>query len=160
MRDVADGYMAAFRRKGACGIPLFQDLQIWQKAHHLVLDAYKASGSLPAEERYSLKRQMRRAAYSIPASIAEGQRRGTDKDFAQFPAISAGSLAELQYYLVLVGDLGYVAEADVRRLISEAAQLERMLAAFHATVQARAARRGEIVASSGGVETVKPCETG
>ena len=125
-------------------MPLFKTLKVWQKSHELVLDVYGVAKGLPAEERFGLKSQMQRAAYSIPTNIAEGQKRGTDRDFAQFLAIASGSLAELQYLLILVSDLRYVAAEDAERLTRRADELERMLTAFQATVQARHARRGDI----------------
>ena len=78
----------------------FMQLKVWQDSHALVLDVYKFTASLPAEERYGLVSQMRRAAVSIPANIAEGFKRTGQKDKAHFYNIAQGSLEELRYYFI------------------------------------------------------------
>ena len=85
----------------------FTDLKVWQKAHESVLETYKMTQGFPAEERFGLISQMRRAAISIPANIAEGFKKRSQKDKANFYNISQGSLGELRYYLILAKDLGY-----------------------------------------------------
>ena len=129
-------------------MPLFRTLKVWQKSHELVLDVYGVAKGLPADERFGLKSQFQRAAYSIPTNIAEGQKRGTDREFAQFLTIASGSLAELQYLLILLSDLRYVTAQDAERLTRRADEVERMLTAFQAAVQARGARRGDIAGAS------------
>ncbi|MBR4655560.1 MAG: four helix bundle protein [Oscillospiraceae bacterium] len=62
----------------------YKDLQVWQKAMDLVVEAYRIAWSLPKEERYALSDQMRRAAVSVPSNIAEGQVRNSTKEFVQF----------------------------------------------------------------------------
>lgn len=85
----------------------FQDLIVWQKAHALVLDVYRATKTFPREELYGLTSQFRRAAVSIPANIAEGFRKQSKTDKARFLNIAEGSLEECRYYLILSHDLGY-----------------------------------------------------
>jgi four helix bundle protein len=85
----------------------FQDLVVWQKAHQFVLSTYTYSESFPTNERYGLTSQLRRAAVSIPANIAEGFKRKTKPDKARMLNIAQGSLEECQYYLILAQDLGY-----------------------------------------------------
>ena len=85
----------------------FTDLKVWQKAHESVLETYKMTQGFPPEERFGLTSQMRRAAISIPANIAEGFKKRSQKDKANFYNISQGSLEELRYYLILAKDLGY-----------------------------------------------------
>ena len=68
---------------------------------------YKFTSTLPNEEKYGLVSQMRRAAVSIPANIAEGFKRRGQNDKAHFYNIAQGSLEELRYYFILVNDLGY-----------------------------------------------------
>jgi four helix bundle protein len=77
----------------------FQDLIVWQKAHQFVLSAYTYSKGFPDNERYGLTSQLRRAAVSIPANIAEGFKRKTKADKARMLNIAQGSLEECQYYL-------------------------------------------------------------
>ena len=86
----------------------FQDLQVWQEAHALVLQVYKTTQTFPKTEVYGLTSQMRRAAVSIPANIAEGFTRYGIKDKLKFYNIAEGSLEELKYYFILSDDLGYI----------------------------------------------------
>ena len=85
----------------------FQDLLVWQKAHGFVLEVYAFTASLPKQETYGLSLQMRRAAVSIPANIAEGFRRRGKPDKARFMNIAEGSVEECRYFLILAKDLGY-----------------------------------------------------
>ena len=86
----------------------FRDLTVWQKSHKLVLETYKATKGFPAEERFGLTSQMRRAAVSIAANIVEGFKKRGQKDKVNFDNISQGSLQELRYYLLLTKDLEYL----------------------------------------------------
>jgi len=85
----------------------FQDLLVWQKAHRFVLEVYAFTAAFPKQETYGLALQMRRAAVSIPANIAEGFRRRGKADKARFMNLAEGSVEECRYYLVLAKDLGY-----------------------------------------------------
>lgn len=85
----------------------FRQLVVWQKSHQLALKVYKLTQDFPAHERFGLAKQMRRAAVSIPANIAEGFGRRGKKDKANFYTISAASLNELEYYFILCQDLDY-----------------------------------------------------
>jgi len=75
----------------------FRELQVWRKAHELVVDVCEATRSFPREELYGLTSQLRRSAVSIPSTIAEGCGRNTDADFARFLDIAMGSASELEY---------------------------------------------------------------
>ena len=85
----------------------FRDLLVWRKAHEFVLAVYPYTAGFPRQETYSLALQMRRAAVSIPANIAEGFRRRGKADKARFMNLAEGSLEECRYYLILAHDLGY-----------------------------------------------------
>ena len=89
-------------------IQKFEQLEVWQEAHELVLIVCRFTRNLPMTERYGLSAQMRRSATSIPANIAEGFKRRGFKDKARFYNISQASLEELRYYFVLCKDLNYV----------------------------------------------------
>lgn len=91
----------------------FEDLIVWQKAHQFVLKIYKLTEQFPKQEVYGLVSQMRRAAVSIPANIAEGFRKTTKPDKARFYNIAQGSLEETRYYLILSRDLGYPSEDNL-----------------------------------------------
>lgn len=105
----------------------FHDLVVWQKSHALVLDLYKATLHFPQDERYALTSQLRRAATSIPANIAEGSGHDSDGDFSRFVAIALGSAAELEYHLLLARDLGYISSNDHRAFDQRLAEVKRML---------------------------------
>ncbi len=105
----------------------FQDLQVWQKAHQLVLDVYQLSRGFPSHEIYGLTAQLRRAAVSIPANIAEGFRKRGKADKARFLNIAQGSLEEVRYYLLLTKDLSY---AVVTEQLTLAEEVSKMLDAY------------------------------
>ncbi len=86
----------------------FKTLKVWQKSHELTLQIYKATAGFPKEEIYALTSQLRRAASSVAANIAEGCGRHGDADFARFLQIAMGSASELQYHLILAHDLGFL----------------------------------------------------
>jgi four helix bundle protein len=108
----------------------FRNLKVWEKAHALTLDIYKASKSFPRDEIYGLTSQMRRASVSIGANIAEGACRRGDVDFARFLQIAVGSASEIEYHLLLARDLNLLALADYQRLSEEAVKVKRMLASL------------------------------
>ena len=85
----------------------FRDLVVWQKAHEFVLAVYRLTEAFPEREKFGLCHQMRRAAVSIPANIAEGFGKRSRADKARFLNIAEGSLEECRYYLILANDLGY-----------------------------------------------------
>ena len=79
----------------------FKDLIVWQKAHQWVLEIYHFTNSFPSGEQFGLTSQLRRAAISIPANIAEGFKRKGNPDKARFYNIAQGSIEECRYYLIL-----------------------------------------------------------
>jgi len=88
----------------------FRDLEIWEKAHRLTLNVYKASEDFPKIEQYRLVDQLCRSASSVPANIAEGKGRNSQREFIQFLSIARGSVEETKYHLLLAKDLGYLEE--------------------------------------------------
>lgn len=113
----------------------FTDLRVWQEGHALTLEIYRLTGSFPPEERHGLVRQLRRAACSVPANIAEGSKRQTQTEYARFLNIAEASLAETEYFLILARDLGYIDADTVEPLTGRVDQLARMLYALHLKVQ-------------------------
>jgi four helix bundle protein len=85
----------------------FRQLKVWQKAHAFVLEIYRMTQGFPNEEKFGLVSQMRRAAVSVPANVAEGFKRRSKKEKAHFYNIAQASLEEMKYYLVLSRDLGF-----------------------------------------------------
>jgi four helix bundle protein len=88
----------------------FTDLVAWRKSHALVLAIYTATRTFPSDERFGMISQMRRAAYSVAANIAEGFTRQGIRGKQQCYNVSQGSLQELRYFLILAKDLGYLKE--------------------------------------------------
>lgn len=105
----------------------FRDLKVWERSHALVLEIYRATERFPSEERYGVVSQIRRAAVSVPTNIAEGSRRDGGKDFSRFLNLAEASMAEVDYLLLLSGDLGYLPREEVKRLAREADEIQRML---------------------------------
>src|SRR6266498_3844597 len=104
-----------------------QKLEAWNKAVELVTDIYKRTERFPKEERYGLTSQIRRAAVSIPANIAEGAGRHSRKEFAHFLSNSQGSASELETELIIAHRLGYLDEASFSGLVSEGDRIGRLI---------------------------------
>lgn len=114
----------------------FQKLEVWNKAHLLVVAIYKdVLPILPIEEKYALREQMRRAAYSIPLNIAEGCGRSGEKDFARFLDIALGSAQELEYIFLLVRDLEYLPISLYMALNKQINEVKAMLISFIKTLR-------------------------
>jgi four helix bundle protein len=109
----------------------FKKLTVWQAAHALAIDVYRATAALPAEERYGLQSQLRRASSSIPANLAEGCGRGTDTELRRFIRISLGSATELEYHLILSQDLGLLSKATSEALEHRSRQVQASLARLY-----------------------------
>jgi four helix bundle protein len=101
----------------------FQALTVWQHAHKFVLWAYRLTAGFPAHEMYGLTNQLRRAAVSIAANIAEGFRRKGQADKARMLNIAQGSLEECRYYLLLAEDLHYASTDEARNLLEHTSRL-------------------------------------
>ncbi len=108
----------------------FRDLKVWDKSHQLTLGVYQATATFPQEERYGLTSQIRRAAVSISANIAEGCGRNGEAELARFLQIALGSASELEYHLLLAQDLGYLDTIQEKDLASEVVEVKRMLTSF------------------------------
>ena len=105
----------------------FRDLVVWQKAHRFVLAVYALTARFPKSETYGLSLQMRKAAVSIPANIAEGFRRRGKADKVRFLNTSEASLEESRYYLILSEDLGY---EETGTLLDSLEEVSRLLNAY------------------------------
>ena len=104
-----------------------KDLIVWQKAMDLVVLVYKLAESFPKEETYRLTSQMTRSVVSVPANIAEGNARGSRKDYARFLAISKGSLMETETYVFLAMRLEYLSEAETAASLKLITEISKML---------------------------------
>ena len=105
----------------------YKELVIWQRAIELVPKVYEITRKLPAEERFGLGDQLRRAAVSVPANIAEGQGRNHTKEFVQYLGIARGSLAELDTLLIVAHRLGYVNETQQKNLSDQIIDIRKPL---------------------------------
>ena len=105
----------------------YRKLTVWNRSHQLVLDLYKLVNLFPKEEQFGLISQIKRAVSSIPANIAEGSGRNSNKDFAQFLNIALGSLNEVTYFILLAKDLKYINIEDYSKLTDECNEIKSML---------------------------------
>jgi four helix bundle protein len=103
----------------------FRDLQVWQEVHQLVLVVYRETKAFPRDEVYGLVSQMRRAAVSVPANIAEGFKRMGIPEKLRFYNIAEASLEELKYFVILSTDLGYLENG--KTMLEGAETVSRML---------------------------------
>lgn len=108
----------------------FTDLLVWQEGHLLVVAVYKITNDFPKKETYSLTDQMRRAAASVTANIAEGFGRNTYKDKLHFYYVAQGSLTELKDFILIAKDVGYLKAKDLNDLTEKADQTHRLLQGF------------------------------
>jgi four helix bundle protein len=108
----------------------FRELKVWRRSHDVVLAVYRVTKSFPKEELFGLTSQMRRAAASVPANIAEGCGRDGDAELKRFLTIALGSACELDYHLLLATDLGYIGSTDSQPLAADVLEIRRMLGTF------------------------------
>lgn len=105
----------------------FRQLTVWQRAYELAVDIYKLAKKFPKEEMYGLTSQLQRAVVSVAANIAEGYERNHRKEYLQFLYIAKGSLGEIETYLLLAKDLGYMTEQDFSIIEEKRSEVSRML---------------------------------
>ena len=94
----------------------YKNIVAWQRAHEVTLAVYKCTQGFPEVERFGITRQIRRAASSTAANIAEGSGRNTTKEYLRFLYIALGSLKETEYFMLLAHDLGYIPTAYYDRI--------------------------------------------
>jgi four helix bundle protein len=105
----------------------YRELIAWQKAMDLVEAVYKVTVSFPKEELYGLTSQVRRAAVSIPANIAEGQGRKSSREFLHFLSIAHGSLRETETHVLIAQRLHYCTDNTANSLLAQAAEVGRLV---------------------------------
>jgi four helix bundle protein len=116
-------------------MPQFRDLKVWQRAMVLAEEVYGATRDFPKDELFGLTSQLRRAAVSVPSNIAEGHGRDSDKSFALFLTQARGSLWELQTQIELSRNLHLLDAQRAEHLLSESAEIGRMLHGLLRTVR-------------------------
>ena len=108
----------------------YRDLKIWVRSHRLTFELYRATRTFPKEEMFGVTSQIRHAATSIPANIAEGCGRDGDAELRRFLTIALGSACELDYFVLLATELGYLSREEGSKFGGEALELRRMLGTF------------------------------
>lgn len=108
-------------------IKSYQDLDVWQIGMDVAKTVYSLTAKFPLDERFGLVSQMRRAAVSIPANIAEGHARKSRAEFRQFVSIALGSVAELETQLILSKELNFIAKEDTEAMMAQLDTLGKML---------------------------------
>lgn len=108
----------------------FKNLEVWKVAHELVIQVYNSNIKFPSNEKYGIESQLKRAVVSVPANIAEGYKRQQDKELINFLSISQGSLSEVEYYLILIKELGYIDKDTYAQMMLKVEKVDRMLESF------------------------------
>lgn len=110
-------------------------LEAWQAAHQLVLLVYRTTRSFPVEERYGLTSQIRRAAFSVAANIAEGAAKRGTREFRRYLDIAVGSMGELTYALRLVHDLELLAQDQWQNVEALRDRVSRLTWRLYASIR-------------------------
>jgi len=108
----------------------FKELQVWQKAHRMVIELYRITKGFPADEQFGLVSQLRRSAASVSANIAEGCGRNGNRELSRFLSIAAGSASETEYHILLARDLRLISNHDYLELDRQIKEIKRMLYSF------------------------------
>jgi len=109
----------------------YRDLVVWRKAMALAEAVYVCCRKLPKEETYGLACQMRSAAVSIAANIAEGHARSNTGEYKQFIGIARGSLAELETEMALAERVGYVNGSEASKVMALCEEVGKLLSGLH-----------------------------
>lgn len=115
----------------------YRQLLVWQKAMDLVEQCYEATKTFPIEERFGMTNQIRRAAVSVPANIAEGQGRFHTKEFLNHLSMARGSLLELETILLLSQRVGHLPQEALDPLLALCAEIGRMISGLRRTLNDR-----------------------
>lgn len=109
-----------------------RELTVWNKGLELACRVYDLTRRMPKEETYRLSGQIIRCSTSIPANVAEGNARGTRRDYAHFVSIARGSAAELETFLLIIKRLGLAPIREIDDLLDQTEEIGRMLTALRA----------------------------
>jgi four helix bundle protein len=116
-------------------IKTHKDLEVWRLSVQFVTEIYQITSSFPKEEMYGIISQIRRAAVSIPANIAEGFGRNTTGELKQFIGIAKGSLSEVETLIEISFNLGFIDDVKKNILIETVQKLFRMLVALKSSLK-------------------------
>lgn len=126
----------------------YRRIEAWKLADDLTVKIYERTRSFPREELYGLTSQIRRAAFSVPANIAEGSSRGSKRDYLHFLYIARGSLSETQYFIHLAGHLNYMATREVEELHQATKQAFACLHGLIQSVERETGRFSKFIATA------------
>ena len=129
----------------------FKELKVWNKAYSLALALYEASRPFPREEIYGLTSQLRRAAVSVGANIAEGCGRRSDGELIRFLQIARGSASEVEHHLLLARDLRFLPPAIHQDLENRLQEVQRMLTSLVSSIQEKSGVRAAVAGVTKGV---------
>lgn len=115
----------------------YRDLDVWQKGMEIAVRVYNVTKNFPDEERFGLTSQLRRAAASVPANIAEGHARSSTKDYLRHIAVASGPLAETATFIELAGQLNYGDIDELRRIYEMTTEQRRMLCSLRKSLRRR-----------------------
>jgi four helix bundle protein len=118
----------------------YKELDVWKKAVALTTELYELTGRFPDSERYGLTSQVRRAAVSIAANIAEGWGRGSTGEYIQFLTVARGSLMELETHLIVAGNLHFLNASECGPVSTQIHDIEKMLNRLIAVLKTRRSR--------------------
>ena len=124
-------------RKDMVRIQNYRDLEVWQLGMDLAEECYGVTKGFPKEELFGMTSQIRRAAASIPANIAEGQGREHTKEFLHHLSVARGSLMELETHLMLGQRIGLLDQAKVTSLLTQSERISRMLSGLRKALEKR-----------------------
>jgi four helix bundle protein len=115
----------------------YRELEVWQLAMDLAQECYRVTKAFPKEELFGMTSQIRRAAASIPANIAEGQGRHHTKEFLNHLSIARGSLMEAETHVILGQRVGLLSQADLNNLLQMTDRIGRMMSGLRRSLQKR-----------------------
>jgi four helix bundle protein len=124
-------------------IKSYRDLQVWQKAHELVLLVFKLTDKFPRTDQFGIVSQVRRSASSVAANIAEGFGRGTTKELLRSLQIARGELEETRYFIFLSCDLGKFSKEDNARIDAVCDSTGRLINALGRSLRSKISARGQ-----------------
>lgn len=120
-------YLVGRTKKTVSVVTKFEDLDVWRESQSFAVEIYRITRSFPKDELYSMTNQLRRAATSISANIAEGFGRETKKDKLYFYTIAYGSLLEVKNFLYLAQKLDYIDEPSLEKLLNHSVVCQRLI---------------------------------
>ena len=116
----------------------FSKLHVWRKAHALALNVYRVATGIRKSDHASLRKQMIRAAMSVPANIVEGRGQASEREFIRFLRYAVNSSSELEYHVVIARDIQAIGLNDAKSLLDQVIEFRRMLYGLIKSVSNRA----------------------